>query len=366
MRAGFPILCAVVAPLAALLVASSAFAGPVSEAERRFQSGVALAEEGRWDVALVEFRASLAEKPTRAAALNAAICLEKLARYPEAVVTLEGVLADRSLAFTAADVDALKAKLESLRDLVGDVLVTANVVGAEVLVDGVVRGRIPLDAPLAVGAGARAIRVEAPGYIPFLRVLDVTGRTRIVVPTVLTPLAATTHEAPAEEPRRETVEIIGPGYVPAAEPHSSAGVQVGLGLGGEVRRDFTTAFASGEVGARVYRGLYTHLGGSVLLAGRPGFGVEGGVGYMHAPESHGALLEGLLGYRHTTEGYTPENATEFGGSIGYHVKLGPHFRLVPRVTLAYASVTRGGRDATDSWVARGGMTLFFTADRPVE
>src|SRR5262245_55221309 len=64
------------------------------EARAHFDRGIALFEEGAWDAALAEFTRSREIYVTRAATSNAALCLQKLARYDEALDLFEALLRD--------------------------------------------------------------------------------------------------------------------------------------------------------------------------------------------------------------------------------------------------------------------------------
>jgi len=188
---------------AAAAPAASAAPDPAKrkEAEAVFRRAIKLFEDQRWDAALTEFRASLALYPTRAATLNTSICLEKLGRFDEAVTVLENGLAQTT--WSADDAAAITKKLETLRTLVGEVTVTSNVEGADVLVDSVLRGTTPLAAPLRVGSGSHRIRVEKPGHFPFERSFDLAGKQQITVPATLTAMqVAVTTNGPQKEPEK--------------------------------------------------------------------------------------------------------------------------------------------------------------------
>jgi hypothetical protein len=63
-----------------------------AEAVAHFNEGLALYDEGAWAAALAEFLEARRLYPLRNAGYQAALCLEKLQRYDEALEQLEGVL----------------------------------------------------------------------------------------------------------------------------------------------------------------------------------------------------------------------------------------------------------------------------------
>ncbi len=198
------------------------------EAEAVFRRAIKLFEDQRWDAALTEFRASLALFPTRAATLNTSICLEKLGRFDEAVTVLELGLGQTT--WGPDDAAAITKKLETLRTLVGEVTVTANVDGADVLVDSVVRGTTPLTGPLRIGSGSHRIRVEKPGHFPFERSFDLAGKQELTLTATLSPMqVAVTTNGPAKEPEKVPEK---PVEAPqgSASPLRTVGV-AGMGLG---------------------------------------------------------------------------------------------------------------------------------------
>jgi hypothetical protein len=225
-------LAALVAPRVATAAPAANAGSPADAAKRKeaeavFRRAIKLFEDQRWDAALTEFRASLALFPTRAATLNTSICLEKLGRFDEAVTVLELGLGQTT--WGAEDAAAITKKLETLRTLVGEVTVSTNVDGADVLVDSVVRGTTPLTGPLRIGSGSHRIRVEKPGHFPFERSFDLAGKQQLTLTATLSAMQVVTTNGPAKEPEKVPEK---PVEVPreSGSPLRTVGI-AGMGLG---------------------------------------------------------------------------------------------------------------------------------------
>lgn len=144
------------------------------QARLHFDKAVTLQEEEAWAPALAEFRESLTLFPTRAATKNAAVCLQKLERYDEALEMFQALLRDFPN-LTAEDKALAERAISRLTGLVGAIQITLAEKGASVVVDGRPRGETPLQGPLQVSAGSHVIRVYKDGYLPFETSLDIAG-----------------------------------------------------------------------------------------------------------------------------------------------------------------------------------------------
>jgi hypothetical protein len=150
------------------------------EAKDRFLRGLALAGEQRWDAALAEFLASRELFPTRVAAKNAAICLERLGRYAEALEMTTALLRDFGAQMPPEERAQVEASLGPLRRNVGEIEidVDARQGRCAVAVDGRPRGSTPLGAPLTVDAGTHSVRVSQESHEPFDAQVVVAGGQR--------------------------------------------------------------------------------------------------------------------------------------------------------------------------------------------
>ncbi|XXX77106.1 kelch repeat-containing protein [Sorangium sp. So ce134] len=148
---------------------------PVAEARAHFERGLDLYRQGAWEAALAEFLASRQHYPTWGATSSAALCLQQLRRYDEALALFETLLRDFSQRLPPDTRNAAQQAIVRMRGLVGTVDVADAEIGASVMVDGQRRGEYPLPAPLRVGAGTHVVRVYKEGFEPFETRVDVAG-----------------------------------------------------------------------------------------------------------------------------------------------------------------------------------------------
>jgi hypothetical protein len=111
---------------------------------------------------------------------NMGRALQALNRFPEAL--------DRLEAFQVVAPPELLAKVPRLGELIADLRgrvttlkVTSPVAGARVLVRSTVMSKLPLSTPLRLSSGKAEIEVEAEGYFPFHRAVDLPGGAEITV-----------------------------------------------------------------------------------------------------------------------------------------------------------------------------------------
>jgi PEGA domain len=169
------------APPAGAATPSRAEASAEAEARAHFKRGGAYFDRQEWRAALGEFRQTLALNKNRAAMVNAAACLKALEQYDEALDLYEQVR--REFPGLPSLVEAKVASaITELAGLVGTVVVTGDTpAGASVFIDDRLRGRLPLEAPLRVGAGNHAVRVEREGYEPIAATVIAKARQENVV-----------------------------------------------------------------------------------------------------------------------------------------------------------------------------------------
>ena len=146
------------------------------QAEQRFLGGLQLARAESWDAALAEFLASRELYPTRVALRNAAMCLEQLHRYADAIEMTEELLSTFGDSLPAEERMASADAIERLRSHTATLSVTADQSGASVVVDSRQRGVTPLQAPIVVDAGTHVVRVFKEGYGAFDAEVVVAGK----------------------------------------------------------------------------------------------------------------------------------------------------------------------------------------------
>jgi hypothetical protein len=146
-----------------------------AEAAARFKKGRALYLEGAWAEALAESLASRQLYPTWSATSVAALSLQKLKRYAEALDMVEAMLREFNETLPASTKQEAQRQLMSLRGSVGTIEIDGAEPGARVVIDGQERGELPALAPLRVTAGSHLVRVNKAGFEPFEARVEVAG-----------------------------------------------------------------------------------------------------------------------------------------------------------------------------------------------
>jgi hypothetical protein len=152
---------------------SDASASNVDQARVHFQRGTEFYKEGNYDAALAEFSKAQQIAPNYRLLYNIGQVQAERHDYVAAVRTLTDYLAQGG------------AEVPEDR-----LTVTSNVAGAEVSVDGVPMGLLPLSAPLLISAGSRRVSVAKRGYSPAERTIIVTGEDAPKVELLLQPASA--------------------------------------------------------------------------------------------------------------------------------------------------------------------------------
>jgi tetratricopeptide (TPR) repeat protein len=152
----------------------------LEQAKEQFRQGVALLNAGDTSGALDDFLRSRELRASGRNTVNAAICLERLGRYDEALELYEDVVANFTADLEQEDRENLAPVMASLGAKLGYLELTANVDG-EVTVSGRARGRLPLQSALRVLPGKQTIVIVKPGYLPFTSSVQLAaGRTERV------------------------------------------------------------------------------------------------------------------------------------------------------------------------------------------
>jgi len=134
-------------------------------AKEHYLRGIEFAERHAWANALAEFNASLALRPTSAASMNAAYCLQQLGRNAEALRLYRSVLNDFDAALVEKERQSVHASITELESNVGHLALTCDVEGATVLIDDETRGMTPLG-DLLLDPGLHVVRILKEGYEP--------------------------------------------------------------------------------------------------------------------------------------------------------------------------------------------------------
>lgn len=152
----------------------------LEEARTRFRRGLELARAGNCPAAVIEFEASIAIMPRPNSLFNLAVCEEELFRYDLAVRHYEQYL---SIAPSdAPDRPQVLTSRERLAGMLGTIVVRSNV-EAEVWIGDRIVGRAPGE--VLVPGGRHRIELQAPGYIPARRAVDLPARGRVEIEITL-------------------------------------------------------------------------------------------------------------------------------------------------------------------------------------
>lgn len=125
---------------------------------------------------------SITEDP--ALLYNRGRALQGLERFPEALAELSA-FNEKASPKLKARVPALDALINEVRSKVTRLSITCNVSGARILVRSKVVGKTPLSEPLPENAGPAVIEVEAEGWFPFKRSLDLPGGKELAIEATL-------------------------------------------------------------------------------------------------------------------------------------------------------------------------------------
>jgi hypothetical protein len=111
---------------------------------------------------------------------NIAACEKALRHYAKASALVERYLREGGSLLTTDDRARATSLLESMSEFSSRVRLENAPPGARVFVDGVLVGTTPID-QLLLDVGARKIRIEADGFVPFETTLEVPGATEVTV-----------------------------------------------------------------------------------------------------------------------------------------------------------------------------------------
>jgi PEGA domain-containing protein len=168
-----------------------------AEAKRLRDEGAAALQRGEHELALARFREAYRVFPSPNLLFNTAMTLEKLGREAEALTAFEAFLAEAKDAPPDAREHA-DLRVPELRARTAHLVITANVDGAEAILDGERVGTTPLVRQVHVMPGTHEIQVRRDGYRDTAeRVTISPGETRRLVLTMeVAPVAPPAPEAP--------------------------------------------------------------------------------------------------------------------------------------------------------------------------
>jgi hypothetical protein len=152
----------------------------LAEAAARKKAGDEAMDTFRFADALAAYSDAYAITKNTALLYNMGRALQALNRFPEALDKLE--------AFDAAASTELKERvprlpklIAELRQRVSTLTVKTNVEGARIVVRDTVVGKAPLPKPIRLTAGAATIEIDAEGYFPAKKLVELPGGSSLNV-----------------------------------------------------------------------------------------------------------------------------------------------------------------------------------------
>lgn len=137
-----------------------ALADPAEEGSVHFQRGVELYREGDLKAALVEFKRANELSPSFRILYNIGQAEAQLGNYLEAIHAFEQYLNAGGSQIPTARRTEVSEDLARLRLRIGTVMVTSNVSGAVLLIDGVAHGKLPLTEKIPLNVGQHRIELQ--------------------------------------------------------------------------------------------------------------------------------------------------------------------------------------------------------------
>ncbi len=181
-------LRAITAFLLAALVAGTAAAQDCATAECHVERGLAARTQGDDAAATQHFEAALALERTPRILAQLALAEQALGRWIDAEAHLvEAMAADDPWIVDHRAV--LDGALATIREHLGRLIVTANVEGATVRVNGRDAGALPMAEPVSVEIGTAVVDVTAPGHVAVQRQEEIAAGQLSRVRVTLVPRA---------------------------------------------------------------------------------------------------------------------------------------------------------------------------------
>ena len=134
-------------------------------AKDHYLRGIEFARAHSWANALAEFNASLALRPTSAASMNAAYCLQQLGRNADALALYRIVVRDFDGALVDQERASVRASIAELELRIGHLALSCDIDDALVLIDDEARGKTPVG-DLLLDPGLHVVRILKEGYEP--------------------------------------------------------------------------------------------------------------------------------------------------------------------------------------------------------
>ncbi len=209
-------LCGVPSLSMAASEAVPSIAARKQQAKALFKTGIVFFQNRDLERAFDFFMQSRKAFPSIQNTSNAALCLEKLGRYGEALELFEVLLVEYRDRFTEAERESIGPVLAALRGRIGSLIVAANVAGL-LVIDGRPRGKLPRTSPVRLLPGAHQLRVVADGYATFEKTVTIQQAKDARVDAVLEALTSV-GQLRVEDPGNEGATVYVDGVAVGRSP----------------------------------------------------------------------------------------------------------------------------------------------------
>jgi hypothetical protein len=176
--------------LMAVLCPRLSFAEPApdaGDAAVHVDHGVSLYKKGDFKGALAEFETAHRLSGSWKVLVHVGMAEARLARYQDALRTLERYLALGGAEVPEASRAIVKREIEGIRAVLAEVTIIVEGGDAELTVDGQSIGRAPLKAPILLGPGEHTIVARRSGFEPGREEVKLTAGMRRTVQLALVP-----------------------------------------------------------------------------------------------------------------------------------------------------------------------------------
>ena len=163
-----------VAPSTGTLVESTAYAQGAkkkplreqlpAEAQKHWDTAIALYSRGQWDGARASFNAAFEASKNPRVLFNVAVCEKNMGHYARAIDIYKRELVEGKGQLDATEEADVKAQISGLEAFVASVTIDVSEAGADVFIDEAKVGTSPLPGPVSVSIGERHVRVSKPGF----------------------------------------------------------------------------------------------------------------------------------------------------------------------------------------------------------
>jgi hypothetical protein len=204
------VVLAAVSTLAGVAHADGKDPPGADEASERFRSGVQFYKDGDFTAAQVEFKRAYELSPNWRVLYNLGQTSRDLKDYAAALSAFEQYLREGGKDVPPPRKKDVTGWIAELKNKVGTITVTANVEGAELLLDDAKIGVAPLAAPVIVNVGRHKFSATRAGYRPVQRAIEVAGQQAASVALELAPLDDQQAAAPGrpDAPTSTTTTIV--------------------------------------------------------------------------------------------------------------------------------------------------------------